>query len=280
MKVVLTIAGSDSSGGAGIQADLRAISANGGFGATVIAAVTAQSTRGVVLARALPVALVEAQLDAVFGDMPVAAVKSGMLGNARVVRAVAARLRRYAPAFYVLDPVLLSSSGHRLLDEGAVAALRKELFPLATLLTPNAHEAEALTGLRVRSLRDAEEAGRRLLDDGPRAVLVKGGHLRDGRATDILVTRRGVHVIPGEWIDTPHTHGTGCTYSAAIATHLARGRRLRDAVTLAKAYVTEAIRGGFPVGHGAGPTDHFFYLRRADLSAWVRRLRLRGSRWE
>ncbi|MDO8531267.1 MAG: bifunctional hydroxymethylpyrimidine kinase/phosphomethylpyrimidine kinase [Dehalococcoidia bacterium] len=280
MKVVLTIAGSDSSGGAGVQADLRAISASGGFGAVVIAAVTAQSTRGVVLARVLPVALVAAQLDAVFGDMPVAAVKSGMLGSARVVRAVADRLRHYAPAFYVLDPVLLSTSGHRLLDEGAVEALRKELFPLATLLTPTAHEAAALTGRRVRSLRDAEDAGRRLLDDGPRAVLVKGGHLREGRATDVLVTRRGAHVIPGEWIDTPHTHGTGCTYAAAIATHLARGRTLREAVTLAKAYVTEAIRGGFPVGHGAGPTDHFFYLRRADLAAWVRRLRLRGSREE
>ena len=280
VKVVVTIAGSDSGGGAGIQVDLRSISANGAFGASVVTAVTAQNTTAVTMAQELSPDLIQAQLDAVFDDLPVAAVKTGMLASDTVVRAVATGLRRYSPPVFVLDPVMVSKSGHSLLQEDAIDALRRELFPLATVITPNAHEAEALAGRKVRSLEDADAVGRQLLEQGPAAVLVKGGHLLDGRATDLLVTRNGTHMVPGEWIDTEHTHGTGCTYSAAIAAHMARGRSLLDAVRLSKAYVTEAIRSGLPIGHGAGPTDHFFYLRRDDCADWVKRLRLSESRDE
>ena len=277
MKVVITIAGSDSGGGAGIQADLRSISANGGFGGSVVTAVTAQNTAAVTMAEELSIPLIEAQFDAVFSDLPVAAVKTGMLAGSGVIGTVASALRKYRPPFFVLDPVMVSKSGYRLLEDEARGALREELFPLATVITPNVQEAEALTGREVRSLDDAEAAGRELLRDGPGAVLVKGGHLLTERATDVLVTSEGAQVFPGEWVDTNHTHGTGCTYSAAIATHLARGRSLGDAVGLSKAYVTEAIRNGIAIGQGAGPTDHFFYLRHGDTSAWARDLRLRES---
>lgn len=277
MKVVVTIAGSDSGGGAGIQADLRSISANGGFGGSVVTAVTAQNTTAVTMAEELPLSLIEAQFDAVFSDLPVAAVKTGMLASSGVIETVAAALRKYGPRDFVLDPVMVSKSGYRLLEDEARGALREQLFPLATVITPNVHEAEALTQREVRSLADAEEAGRQLLQDGPGAVLVKGGHLLTERATDVLVTSGGAEVFPGEWIDTGHTHGTGCTYSAAIATHLARGRPLSEAVGVSKAYVTEAIRNGIAIGQGAGPTDHFFYLRHGDPAAWARDLRLEES---
>ena len=202
MKVVVTIAGSDSGGGAGIQADLRSISANGGFGGSVVTAVTAQNTQAVTMAEELPTALIEAQFDAVFSDIPVAAVKTGMLASSSVIETVATALRRYRPPFFVLDPVMVSKSGYRLLEDEAKGALREKLFPLATVITPNVHEAEALTRREVRSRGDAEDAGRQLLEDGPGAVLIKGGHLLTDRATDVLVTPDGVEVFPGEWIDT------------------------------------------------------------------------------
>ena len=280
MKVVVTIAGSDSGGGAGIQADLRAISANGGYGASVLTAVTAQSTAAVTMVEEMSPALIEAQCDAVFGDLPVDAVKTGMLASEAVVSTVAAALRRYAPPFYVMDPVMVSKSGYKLLEERAIGALRRELFPLATVVTPNVHEAETMVGREVRTLQDAESAGRRLLEDGPQAVLIKGGHLLAERATDILVTDDGSEALRGEWIETKNTHGTGCTYSAAIATQLARGRPLLDAVRAAKEYVTEAIRSGISMGSGSGPTDHFFYLRRDDAASWAQRLNLVESRDE
>ena len=281
MKVVVTIAGSDSGGGAGIQADLRSISANGGFGASVLTAITAQNTQAVTMAEELGPQLIEAQFDAVFSDITVSAAKTGMLASTTVIQAVAGGLRKYSPPFYVLDPVMVSKTGYPLLQADAKSALSQELFPLATVITPNVYEAEALTGRQVRSLKEAEEAGRQLLKDGPAAVLVKGGHLLTERATDLLVTPEGSEVVRGEWIDTRHTHGTGCTYSAAIATHLARGRPLLEAVLLAKDYVTEAIRSGLAIGRGAGPTDHFFYLRGDDLPAWSRCLQLKesGDEW-
>ena len=168
---------------------------------------------------------------------------------------------------------MVSKTGFALLRPDAVSALGETLLPLATLVTPNVHEAEALTGMQVRTLAQAEEAGRRLIAAGVRAVLVKGGHLEERPATDVLVTRDGVRILPGEHVDARHTHGTGCTYSAAIATQLAHGRSLEDAIVRAKAYVTEAIRAGLPVGEGIGPTDHFFYLRRpGECDRWVERL--------
>jgi hydroxymethylpyrimidine/phosphomethylpyrimidine kinase len=273
IPVVLTIAGSDSSAGAGIQADLKAISANGGYGASVITAITAQNTRGVTAAVELDLDLIRAQADAVFDDLRVAAVKTGMLASAAVIETVAKLLRDHRPPHYVLDPVMVSKTGFPLLRPEAVGALRETLLPLATLLTPNVHEARALTGLAVRTPAEAEAAGRQLLAAGAGAVLVKGGHLEERPATDVLVTPEGVRVFPGEHVDARHTHGTGCTYSAAIATQLAHGRSLVDAITRAKAYVTEAIRAGLAIGQGIGPTDHFFYLRRAGLcEPWMARL--------
>jgi hydroxymethylpyrimidine/phosphomethylpyrimidine kinase len=170
---------------------------------------------------------------------------------------------------------MISKSGDTLLQSDALESLRKDLFPLATLVTPNCHEARALTGIDVRRPEDAEKAGLRLLDAGCRAVLVKGGHLDEAAATDVLVTRDTVVVYEGEAIDTPHTHGTGCTYSASIATYLGRGLALVEAVPTAKQYVTEAIRDGLALGRGQGPTDHFFYLRRSDPSDWMKRLRVK-----
>ena len=273
IPIVLTIAGSDSSAGAGIQADLKAISANGGYGASVITAITAQNTRGVTAAAELDLDLIRAQADAVFGDLRVAAVKTGMLASAPVIETVAKILRDHQPVHYVLDPVMISKTGFPLLRPDAVTALTELLLPMATLVTPNVHEARALTGMEVRTLAQAERAGRLLVHAGARAVLVKGGHLEEDTATDVLVTPDGVRTFPGERVDARHTHGTGCTFSAAIATQLAHGRSLENAIGRAKAYVTEAIRGGLPVGQGVGPTDHFFYLRQpGECERWVRRL--------
>jgi hydroxymethylpyrimidine/phosphomethylpyrimidine kinase len=273
IPVVLTIAGSDSSAGAGIQADLKAISANGGYGASVLTAITAQNTLGVTAAAEVDLALIRAQADAVFTDLRVAAAKTGMLASVGVIATVAEVLRDYRPPYYVLDPVMVSKTGFPLLAPDAVGALREMLFPLATLVTPNVHEAQALAGVPVRTPADAEAAGRRLVAAGAAAVLVKGGHLEEQRATDVLVTRAGVRVFPGEPIDATHTHGTGCTYSAAIATQLALGHSLEEAIGRAKTYVTEAIRAGLPVGRGIGPTDHFFYLRRpGQCEAWLERV--------
>ena len=270
---ILTIAGSDSSGGAGIQADLKAIEANGGYGATVLAAITAQNTRGVIRAETVSPSMLGAQLDAVFDDLEVAAVKTGMLATTEIITAVAGGLRRHRPPRYVCDPVMISKSGFALLAAESIEALKKELLPLATLVTPNRHEAEALTGIEVSTLRQAEEAGRRILDLGPQAVLVKGGHLTESPATDVFVSADETRLFHGEFIHSPHTHGTGCTYSAAIATHLGRGLALGDAIALSKEFLTEAIRGGLPVGQGNGPTDPFFFLRGPEAAArWLKRL--------
>ncbi len=278
IPVVLTIAGSDSSAGAGIQADLKAISATGGYGATVITAITAQNTRGVTRALELEPALIRDQIAAVFDDLPVAAVKSGMLASSRVIETVAEALAGHPAPPYVLDPVMVSKSGFPLLEPAAVDALRRLLLPLATLVTPNVHEAAALTGRPVRTPADAEAAARRLVDAGAAAVLVKGGHLEISPATDVLVTSAGARHFPGEHLDARHTHGTGCTYSAAIATLLAHGRPLVDAIAVAKRYLTEAIRDGLPIGAGIGPTDPFFYLRRPGAAAaWLERLTGAGA---
>jgi len=278
IPIVLTIAGSDSSAGAGIQADLKAISANGGYGASVLTAITAQNTLGVTAAAEVDLALIRAQADAVFTDLQVAAAKTGMLASVGVIATVAKILGDYRPPYYVLDPVMVSKTGFPLLAPDAVGALREMLLPLATLVTPNVHEAQTLTGVPVRTPAEAEAAGRRLVAAGAAAVLVKGGHLEEQRATDVLVTRAGVRVFPGEPIEATHTHGTGCTYSAAIATQLALGHSLEEAIGRAKTYVTEAIRAGLPIGRGIGPTDHFFYLRRpGQCGAWLERVAGTGA---
>ena len=271
-RVILTIAGSDSSAGAGIQADLKAIAACGGYGATVITAVTAQNTCGVREVQEIPPDFVTAQIAAVFDDLDVAAVKTGMLASADVVRAVARELRRHRAGPVVVDPVMIAKGGHALLRDDAVDCLRAEMLPLATLITPNRLEAEKLAGMPVRGVEDAEAAGRAILRGGCAAVLVKGGHLETRSAVDVLVTAEGVEVFEASRIDTPHTHGTGCTLSAAIATYLGRGAALAAAIRAAKLYVTEAIRGGLGLGNGHGPTDHFFYLRGPNPAGWMDKL--------
>ena len=261
MRVVVSIAGSDSSAGAGIQADIKAIAANGAYAASVLTAITAQNTVGVQSAYPLPVDVVRAQIASVFDDLDVAGVKTGMLGDAQMILAIADELRSRQPGFVVLDPVMISKTGFPLLEQAAVATLREQLLPLATVVTPNVHEAESLTGLSVRSVADAERAGQALLEMGCRAALIKGGHLEEAPATDVLVTRDGVDVIAGEWVESRHTHGTGCTYASSIAARLALGEPLPAAVRSAKIYVTEAIRAGLAIGAGVGPTDHFWMLR-------------------
>ena len=252
----LTIAGSDSGGGAGIQADLKTFSAFGVFGMSAITAVTAQNSVGVSGVFNLPPEFVARQIDAVLGDFGADAVKIGMLSTAEIATVVAARLRAHATVPVVLDPVMIAKSGDMLLHPDARAALVREVLPLAAVVTPNLHEAAALAGVPVETEADMEAAARRIHALGPRHVLVKGGHLKD-TATDILWDGRSVTRFPGPRLDSPNTHGTGCTLSAAIAAGLARGRELPVAVAEAKAYVTAAIREGFRAGHGVGVLRHF-----------------------
>ncbi len=260
---VLSIAGSDPSGGAGIQADIKAISANGGYAMAALTALTVQNTQGVRAAQMLEPGFVADQITAVFEDIRVDAVKIGMLGTAEIVRAVAGALaRRAAPV--VLDPVMVAKGGDRLLAEAAVAALRAELLPKATIVTPNLPEAADLLGEAEAGSREEMLAqARQLLALGPRAVLLKGGHLGGEASPDLFATGDRVHWLEGPRIATRNTHGTGCTLSSAIATRLTLGEEPLAACVAAKAYVARAIAGagGLSVGQGHGPTDHFFMLR-------------------
>jgi hydroxymethylpyrimidine/phosphomethylpyrimidine kinase len=251
--VALTIAGSDPSGGAGIQADLKTFHQHRVYGEAVVTLLTVQNTRGVTRVECLDPVLVAEQIAAVLSDIPPGAAKTGALGNAGVVEAVAASI---GATPLVVDPVMISKHGAALIDEDAAAALKTLLLPRALLLTPNLHEAAALTGIEVVTKEAMIEAGLRLLDYGPVAVLIKGGHL-DGRAADVLVTRDSITWFDGDRVSTPHTHGTGCTYSAAITARLASGEALVDAVRGAKAFIAEAIRTNPGLGHGHGPVNHF-----------------------
>ena len=263
IPVALTIAGSDSGGGAGIQADIKAMQANGVFAASVITAITAQNTKAVTAAFDLPIDIVEAQIDAVFDDIRIDAVKTGMLSSIGIIEAVAEKLAARSTAPLIVDPVMISKSGFKLLKDDAVESVRRKLIPLATLITPNVHEAEHLTGMRIQTQDDARAAARRLHELGPRAVLVKGGHLDDpDESVDVYFDGADFETFSSPRIDTPHTHGTGCTYASAIAANLAKGSDLIAAIRDAKAYVTEAIRGGLAIGGGHGPTDHFYFMRK------------------
>jgi hydroxymethylpyrimidine/phosphomethylpyrimidine kinase len=255
MRTALTIAGSDSSGGAGIQADLKTFAAHGVYGMSAITAITAQNTCGVTAVAAVDPALVVAQIDAAVGDIGADATKIGMLSSVEIVRAVAAAVRRHRLQHVVLDPVMIAKGGARLLDDDAVTALGAELLPLADLVTPNVPEAEALTGMRLSSTADLRDAAMRLVAMGARAAVVKGGHL-DGPATDVLHDGISTVEISAARIDSRHTHGTGCTFSAAIAARLARGDSLHAAVTGAKDYVTRAIATAPGLGRGHGPLRH------------------------
>ncbi len=259
--IALTIAGSDSGGGAGIQADLKTFSALGAYGCSVITALTAQNTRSVDGVFEVPADFVTAQIDSVFSDIAVDAVKIGMLGNADVISAVAEGISRHKPRHVVLDPVMVAKSGDRLLRDDAVAALRRFLLPLATVVTPNLPEAAELLDIEESTLsRDnMAETARLLRALGADAVLLKGGHLAGGDAPDILVDAQGEASFDAARIDTPNTHGTGCTLSSAIAANLACGMDLREAVAGAKHYITDAIRAGadLSIGSGHGPVHHF-----------------------
>lgn len=259
-NIALTVAGSDSGGGAGIQADLKTFSALGVYGASVITALTAQNTRGVQAIHDVPPAFVTAQIDSVFSDLRVDAVKIGMLSQAAVIEAVADGLRRHGARNIVLDPVMVATSGDRLLSSDAVTALKSQLFPLAAVITPNLHEAAALLDMAVASSEAEMQAqGEALLEFGAAAVLIKGGHGDGPAAVDLLLTSQGGARLAVPRIHTDNTHGTGCTLSSAIAAGLAKGLPLEKAVGDAKAYVTAAIEAAdlLSVGHGHGPTHHF-----------------------
>jgi hydroxymethylpyrimidine/phosphomethylpyrimidine kinase len=257
LSIALTIAGSDSGGGAGIQADLKTFHAFGVFGTSALTAITAQNTRGVSAIHPIPLDVVRAQIDAVAEDLPPAAFKTGMLATVALVGTVAGAIRDHQLPNYVMDPVMVATSGDRLLDADAEAALATDLMPLATLVTPNLHEAGILTGATVSTLEDMRSAARRLVEMGARAALVKGGHLGKGEAVDLLWDGRQERSWRRVRMETPHTHGTGCTLSAAAAAGLARGLPLAEAVELAVDFVARAIGTAPGLGTGHGPINHF-----------------------
>ncbi len=265
MQIALTIAGSDSGGGAGIQADLKTFHQYGVFGTTVIVALTAQNTRGVHSVHPVPATMVEAQLAALARDLPPAALKTGMLATAGLVRLVAGSIKSYGWTNFVCDPVMVATSGDRLLDPEAESVVRNTLLPLTALVTPNLDEAAILTSLEVRDLIQMEQAGRALLELGAKAALVKGGHLPGDLMTDVLVTRDQVRRFTHARINTTSTHGTGCTLSAAITAGLALGRTLEDAVTDGLDYLHRAIAEAPGLGGGHGPVNHMVAAPRSGL---------------
>jgi hydroxymethylpyrimidine/phosphomethylpyrimidine kinase len=258
---VLILAGSDSGGGAGVQADIKAVTALGGYAATAITAITVQNTLGVQAAVRLDPELIVAQARAVLEDIGADAFKTGMLGGRKAVEAVAEVLEAEPDVPAVIDPVMIAKGGQALMSDRALDAFKARLIPRADLLTPNAPEAEALTGIAIAGLDDQRRAGEALLAAGARAVLVKGGHLPGVTVTDLLLTPSGETLLEGPRIETRHTHGTGCTLASACATGLAQGLKLEDAVARAWGYVGEAIRRAPGLGQGFGPLDHGWPLR-------------------
>lgn len=260
MKKLLTIAGSDSSGGAGIQADLKTFAANGCYGMSVITALTAQNTTGVTGIMEVSPEFVGQQLDAVFTDIVPDAVKIGMVSSPDIVAVIAEKLKFYEAKNIVLDPVMVATSGSSLSKDSAVYALQQLLFPMATVITPNIPETMQLTGMSdINSEEKMLEAGRLLTAQTPGGILIKGGHLADN-ADDLLYWNETAYWLRGKKIANPNTHGTGCTLSSAIACFLAKGHLLPEAVRLAKEYLTGAIADGFDIGHGRGPLNHLYRL--------------------
>ena len=257
VKRAMTIAGSDSGGGAGIQADLKTFAALGVYGTSALTAITAQNTLGVTSVLELPPELVGAQIDAILSDIGTDAVKTGMLANSRIIQVVADKAREYGFSNLVVDPVMVAKGGDRLLQEEAVETLRNLLIPMATVVTPNLPEAAVLVGRRVESLEDARQAARDIVGMGAQSAVVKGGHL-EGDPVDVFYDGRELREFTAARLDTTSTHGTGCTFASAIAAGLARGMALEYAVGGAKEYVTEAIKAAFPMGGGHGPLNHFY----------------------
>jgi hydroxymethylpyrimidine/phosphomethylpyrimidine kinase len=259
----LTIAGSDSGAGAGIQADLKTFAALGVYGTSVITAITAQNTRGVTRIFEVDPELVAAQFDAVIQDIGAEAVKTGMLSNASIVEVVAEKIRKHRLTNLVVDPVMVAKSGDVLLRADAIEALKARLIPLATVVTPNIPEAEQLTHVRGTRLQDLKDAARKIIDMGAKSVVIKGGH-RKGPAVDLFYDGKTFRSFSTTRVPTKNTHGTGCTFSAAIAANLAKGEKLEQAVAHAKVYMTRAIRKSFAIGAGHSPVHHFynFWIKR------------------
>lgn len=257
----LTIAGSDSGGGAGIQADLKTFSALGCYGMSVITALTAQNTVAVTGIFPIPPAFIAQQIDTVMDDIGVDTVKIGMLHSSEVIQVVTDRLNAYRPPNIVLDPVMVAKSGDKLLQDEAITALRTSLMPITTVVTPNLPEASVLLERPIENLAQMQEASRELANWGPQAVLIKGGHLEDETSPDVLYLKaeKKLIMLEADRVDTQNTHGTGCTLSSAIAAYLARGYSLHEAITGAKAYLTAALKSGaaYQLGHGHGPLHHF-----------------------
>ncbi|WGV98676.1 bifunctional hydroxymethylpyrimidine kinase/phosphomethylpyrimidine kinase [Vibrio sp. YMD68] len=262
--IVLTIAGSDSGGGAGIQADIKSISATGGYACSVITAITAQNTCGVSAIFPIPLEHVEKQLDAVFSDLKIVAVKIGMLADAEIIALVAKKLRQYKPQFVVLDPVMVATSGDLLLEHAAIGTLKTELLPLADIVTPNLPEGAALTGSSIpKDQAEMTLLVKQLMSLGAQSMLLKGGHLdQDAQSNDLLIIDDELQVFTTQRVVTNNTHGTGCTLSSAIASYLAQGYSLAEAVGQAKQYISEAIAHAdkLDIGAGHGPVHHFYAI--------------------
>jgi hydroxymethylpyrimidine/phosphomethylpyrimidine kinase len=255
----LTIAGSDSGGCAGIQADLKTFAALQVHGMSAITSVTAQNTRGVRRVLDLPEEEIASQIEAVVEDIGVDAAKTGMLSTPGIIRIVSSKIKEYGIDRLVVDPVMVSTSGDLLMQEHAVETLVKKLLPLAITVTPNVSEAEILTGKSLRTMEELERAAKQIYRMGPKSVIIKGGHLKDpGQSPDLLFDGKDFHLLPGERIPTANTHGSGCTFSAAVAAYLARGQSIVDAASSAKKYVQGAIWHSLSLGHGSGPLGHFF----------------------
>ena len=260
MIVALTIAGSDSSGGAGIQADLKTFQAHGVFGMSAVTAVTVQNTQKVYDIQEIQPKIVHEQIICLFDDIEIHAVKIGMVSSIELIQAIAKALKAVKPPAIVLDPVMISKSGYRLLNQGAQDALTQYLFPLAEVVTPNIYEAEALIGKKIAGVDDMKSAAIDILKLGSNKVVVKGGHLEEDSATDILYDGQEFKALESQRVETKNTHGTGCTFSSAIAANIALGKEFFEAVTLAKAYITGAIEHSLSIGKGHGPTHHFYDL--------------------
>lgn len=260
--IAMTVAGSDSGGGAGIQADLKTFAALGVYGASVVTALTAQNTCTVAGVHPSPPDFVSLQIETVLDDIPVKAVKTGMLFEAGIVEAVCAALAKNRAENLVVDPVMIAKSGDSLLKPEAVEALKARLIPMALLVTPNIPEAEALAGIKINGVEEMKEAARRIVKMGASSAVIKGGHMRGGELTDLLLTDGVFTKFVRNRIDTKHTHGTGCTFSAAITAGLAKGLSVIDAVDSAERYIEEAIKHAEPLGKGHGPVNHFWNLKK------------------
>ena len=258
--VILSIAGSDCSGGAGIQADIKTISALGGYAASAITAITVQNTLGVRAVQSISPDMVRGQIEAVMDDLQPVAIKIGMINDIQIVRVISDCLQKYSPAYVVYDPVMVSTSGRKLMTDEAIEEIKKELLPLVTLITPNIDEAKVLTGKSIHNIQDMQAAAKMLTDDYQTNILLKGGHLEGDNMCDLLHTSEFIyHIYEEKKIESHNLHGTGCTLSSAIATYLAKGYPMRESIQHAKTYITQAIIAGneLNIGHGNGPLWHF-----------------------